>query len=129
MYMCSLCPVSCICSILFTSSYNPDFESDPFGEEGSLWSFNYFFYNKKMKRILFLSCHAHRYKSEHPFRHICTYSWRHYIWGKSFKVVQVSIVCWDAPLEACTSHKLGALGESRGGFPVVNLVHMKAYGT
>ncbi|KAL2085529.1 hypothetical protein ACEWY4_018849 [Coilia grayii] len=29
-------------------SYNPDLDSDPFGEEGSLWSFNYFFYNKKL---------------------------------------------------------------------------------
>ncbi|XP_041379593.1 LOW QUALITY PROTEIN: repressor of RNA polymerase III transcription MAF1 homolog [Gigantopelta aegis] len=25
-------------------SYNADLESDPYGEEGSLWSFNYFFY-------------------------------------------------------------------------------------
>ena len=24
-------------------------ESDPFGEKGSVWSFNYFFYNKKLK--------------------------------------------------------------------------------
>ena len=36
-------------------SYNPD-ESDPFGEDGYIWSFNYFFYNKKMKRILYFSC-------------------------------------------------------------------------
>ncbi|KAB0396448.1 hypothetical protein E2I00_012092, partial [Balaenoptera physalus] len=33
-------------------SYNPDLDSDPFGEDGSLWSFNYFFYNKRLKRIL-----------------------------------------------------------------------------
>ena len=33
-------------------SYNPD-ESDPFGEDGYIWSFNYFFYNKKLKRILY----------------------------------------------------------------------------
>lgn len=39
-------------------SYNPDMESDPFSEEGSLWSFAFFFYNKKMKRIVFFSCHA-----------------------------------------------------------------------
>ncbi|XP_077410480.1 repressor of RNA polymerase III transcription MAF1 homolog [Vanacampus margaritifer] len=37
-------------------SYNPDLDSDPFGEDGSLWSFNYFFYNKKLKRIVFLTC-------------------------------------------------------------------------
>lgn len=40
------------------SSYNPDLDSDPYGEEGSLWSFNYFFYNKKMKRIIFFTCRA-----------------------------------------------------------------------
>lgn len=39
-------------------SYNPDLSSDPFGEEGSLWSFNYFFYNKKLKRIVFFTCRA-----------------------------------------------------------------------
>lgn len=37
-------------------SYNPDLDSDPYGEEGCLWSFNYFFYNKKMKRIVFFTC-------------------------------------------------------------------------
>lgn len=36
-------------------SYNPDFNSDPYGEEGILWSFNYFFYNKKLKRIVFFT--------------------------------------------------------------------------
>lgn len=39
-------------------SYNPDLNSDPYGEEGCLWSFNYFFYNKKMKRIVFFTCRA-----------------------------------------------------------------------
>ncbi len=28
------------------------------GEQASVWSFNYFFYNKKMKRILYFSCRA-----------------------------------------------------------------------
>ena len=37
-------------------SYKSDLESDPFGEKGSVWSFNYFFYNKKLKRILYFSC-------------------------------------------------------------------------
>ncbi|XP_030830947.1 repressor of RNA polymerase III transcription MAF1 homolog [Strongylocentrotus purpuratus] len=41
-------------------SYSPDLSSDPFGEEGVLWSFNYFFYNKKLKRILFFTCRATR---------------------------------------------------------------------
>ena len=39
-------------------SYNPDLDSDPYGDEGCLWSFNFFFYNIKMKRILFFSCKA-----------------------------------------------------------------------
>eukprot|EP01107_Rhizomastix_libera_P017164 TRINITY_DN779_c0_g1_i1.p1 TRINITY_DN779_c0_g1~~TRINITY_DN779_c0_g1_i1.p1 ORF type:complete len:296 (+),score=91.31 TRINITY_DN779_c0_g1_i1:38-925(+) len=37
-------------------SYIPDPESDPFVEEGCLWSLNYFFYNKELKRILFFTC-------------------------------------------------------------------------
>lgn len=40
-------------------SYNPDLCSDPFGEDGCLWSFNFFFYNRKLKRVLFFSCRAH----------------------------------------------------------------------
>ncbi|XP_030382924.1 repressor of RNA polymerase III transcription MAF1 homolog [Scaptodrosophila lebanonensis] len=39
-------------------SYNPDLSSDPFGEPGCLWSFNYFFYNKKLKRIVFFTSRA-----------------------------------------------------------------------
>lgn len=35
-------------------SYRPDGDSDPFGEEGSLWSLNYFVYNKKLKRIVYI---------------------------------------------------------------------------
>ncbi|ELT94897.1 hypothetical protein CAPTEDRAFT_177534 [Capitella teleta] len=42
-------------------SYNPDLNSDPYGEEGSIWSFNYFFYNKKLKRIVFFTCKATRW--------------------------------------------------------------------
>uniref|UniRef100_A0A8C3UFR1 Repressor of RNA polymerase III transcription MAF1 n=1 Tax=Catharus ustulatus TaxID=91951 RepID=A0A8C3UFR1_CATUS len=41
-------------------SYNPDLASDPFGEDGSLWSFNYFFYNKRLKRIVFFTCRSIR---------------------------------------------------------------------
>lgn len=37
----------------YLSSYKSDHESDPFGEKGSIWSFNYFFYNRKLKRILY----------------------------------------------------------------------------
>jgi len=39
-------------------SYNPDLASDPFGEDGSLWSFNYLFFNKKLKRIALFTCRA-----------------------------------------------------------------------
>lgn len=39
-------------------SYKSDLETDPFGEQTAVWSFNYFFYNKKMKRIVYLSCRA-----------------------------------------------------------------------
>ncbi|XP_054164326.1 repressor of RNA polymerase III transcription MAF1 homolog [Oppia nitens] len=39
-------------------SYNPDLNSDPYGEDGCLWSYNYFFYSKKLKRIVFLTYRA-----------------------------------------------------------------------
>ena len=39
-------------------SYNPDLSVDPFSEDGCLWSFNFFFYNRGLKRILFLACRA-----------------------------------------------------------------------
>ena len=38
-------------------SYVPDMETDPFSE-GVLWSFNYFFFNKQLKRIVYFSCVA-----------------------------------------------------------------------
>lgn len=34
------------CSVPLLRSYKSDMETDPFGEKGSVWSFNYFFYNK-----------------------------------------------------------------------------------
>ncbi|CAD7698397.1 unnamed protein product, partial [Ostreobium quekettii] len=36
--------------------YRPDVDTDLFDDEGVLWSFTYFFYNRKLKRILMLSC-------------------------------------------------------------------------
>jgi len=45
----------CDCEIY---SYNPDMESDPFGDEGCLWTFNYLFFNKDIKRVVFFNCHA-----------------------------------------------------------------------
>jgi len=44
------------CSIY---SYIPDVESNPFGEQ-SLWSFNYFMFNKSLKRVLFFTCSCDR---------------------------------------------------------------------
>eukprot|EP00887_Chlorella_sp_A99_P002729 scaffold6.g2729.t1 len=37
-------------------SYKTDMEGDPFGEKGAVWAFNYFFYNRKLKRILYFAC-------------------------------------------------------------------------
>lgn len=40
-------------------SFHPDPECNPFEDDGNLWSFNYFFYNKKgVKRILLFTCSA-----------------------------------------------------------------------
>ncbi|KAG0036881.1 RNA polymerase III-inhibiting protein maf1 [Podila clonocystis] len=38
-------------------SYNPESDSDPNDEEGggTLWSFNYFFFNRKLKRIIYVT--------------------------------------------------------------------------
>lgn len=50
-------------------SYNPDLNSDPYSEDGCLWSFNYFFYNKKLKRVLFFTCRStsnHAFDGESP---------------------------------------------------------------
>jgi len=38
--------------------YCPDLSCGPFGEPGVLWSFNYMFFNRKMKRIVYMSCIA-----------------------------------------------------------------------
>ncbi|MFH4979836.1 hypothetical protein AB6A40_006545 [Gnathostoma spinigerum] len=41
-------------------SYHTEYSGDPFGEDGVIWSFNYFFCNKLLKRVLFFSCRALR---------------------------------------------------------------------
>ncbi|KAH8092936.1 RNA polymerase III core binding protein [Aureococcus anophagefferens] len=46
-------------------SYVPDLDSDPFSE-GALWSFNYFFFNKTLKRIVYFSCVARSKYSADP---------------------------------------------------------------
>lgn len=33
-------------------SYNPDSNVDPLLEKGAIWSFNFFFYNRKLKRVV-----------------------------------------------------------------------------
>nr|XP_029120367.1 repressor of RNA polymerase III transcription MAF1 homolog isoform X2 [Elaeis guineensis] len=37
-------------------SYNPDFDGDPFLEKGAIWSFNFFFYNRKLKCVVSFQC-------------------------------------------------------------------------
>ncbi|TKR59255.1 hypothetical protein L596_028955 [Steinernema carpocapsae] len=39
-------------------SYIPDYKTDPFSEDGCVWSFNYIFVNKNLKRILFMACRS-----------------------------------------------------------------------
>ncbi|VVA35474.1 PREDICTED: repressor of [Prunus dulcis] len=41
-------------------SYVPDSDADPFLERGAVWSFNFFFYNRKLKRVVSfrLSCES-----------------------------------------------------------------------
>lgn len=46
-------------------SFNPGIDCDPLYEAGTLWSFNYFFYNKMLKRIIFFTCRCVR-KTAHP---------------------------------------------------------------
>lgn len=38
-------------------SYLPDMEDDPFSQ-GNLWSFNYFLFNRQLKRIVYFTCIA-----------------------------------------------------------------------
>ncbi|KAI9228553.1 MAG: Maf1 regulator-domain-containing protein [Piptocephalis tieghemiana] len=42
-------------------SYDPDGEENPY--DGALWSLNYFFFNRKIKRLVFLSLHSVRINS------------------------------------------------------------------
>jgi len=39
-------------------SYLPDQVDDPFTEQGTIWSLNFFFYNRALKRILYFACRA-----------------------------------------------------------------------
>lgn len=45
----------CDCDVY---QYNAIQEGDPFADPGHLWSFNYFFYNKKTKRMVYFSAHS-----------------------------------------------------------------------
>jgi hypothetical protein len=33
-------------------------DADPFSERSAIWSFNYFFYNRRLKRIVYFSCRS-----------------------------------------------------------------------
>lgn len=37
-------------------SYKPELEGDPLSEGGTIWSFSYFFYNRKLRRMVCFSC-------------------------------------------------------------------------
>lgn len=39
-------------------SYVPDMGTDPLAEEGCIWSFNYLFFNRKLKRIVLFTCRS-----------------------------------------------------------------------
>ncbi|KAK8462536.1 hypothetical protein SEVIR_1G223800v4 [Setaria viridis] len=39
-------------------SYNPDSDGDPVQEKGAIWSFYYFFYNRKLKRVVSFRCYC-----------------------------------------------------------------------
>jgi len=39
-------------------SFCPDSDTDPYAEQGNIWSFNYFFYNKKLRRVVFVTFRA-----------------------------------------------------------------------
>jgi len=43
-------------------SYIPDLDSDPLSD-GKIWSFNYFFYNHRSKKVLFFTCSCTRISS------------------------------------------------------------------
>ncbi|KAJ3080307.1 RNA polymerase III-inhibiting protein maf1 [Rhizoclosmatium sp. JEL0117] len=42
-------------------SFNPNPEEEPDSEEGNLWSFYYFFFNRKLKRVVFFTARAVSY--------------------------------------------------------------------
>ncbi|XP_043701077.1 repressor of RNA polymerase III transcription MAF1 homolog [Telopea speciosissima] len=37
-------------------SYNPDSDGEPFLEKGAIWAFNFFFYNRKLRRVVSFRC-------------------------------------------------------------------------
>jgi hypothetical protein len=54
-------------------SYNPDSDTDPFLEQGAIWSFNFFFYNRKLKRVVTcrFSCISNLVADGFPVDGIC----------------------------------------------------------
>uniref|UniRef100_A0A915EJJ4 Repressor of RNA polymerase III transcription MAF1 homolog n=1 Tax=Ditylenchus dipsaci TaxID=166011 RepID=A0A915EJJ4_9BILA len=50
-------------------SYIPSYGGDPFTDDGCIWSFNYLFYNKSLKRFLFFACRAL------PITSVVPYGW------------------------------------------------------
>ncbi|KAI8342509.1 Maf1 regulator-domain-containing protein [Chlamydoabsidia padenii] len=44
-------------------SYSADVDDDPMVEEGYIWSMNYFFFNRKLKRMVFFSVNSRKTKA------------------------------------------------------------------
>lgn len=67
------------------------------GEHASVWSFNYFFYNKKMKRILYLSCRAmSKSSAEEEVRNLTEYMLPGDIFAirvKCYQATDISMMC------------------------------------
>ncbi|GAB2280001.1 hypothetical protein Dimus_014638 [Dionaea muscipula] len=54
-------------------SFSPDSDADPFLEQGTIWSFNFFFYNRKLKRVVsFHSCCLSNLVFDDPFKEFCS---------------------------------------------------------
>ncbi|KAJ3104202.1 RNA polymerase III-inhibiting protein maf1 [Phlyctochytrium planicorne] len=48
-------------------SFTPDPDVEPDAEEGNLWSFYYFFFNRKLKRVLFFTARAVSFMAQNRF--------------------------------------------------------------
>ena len=54
--------------------YKTDADSDLFGDEPVLWSFNYFFHNKKKRKVVFFSCRGISKTGVGPYRSFAVFA-------------------------------------------------------